>query len=198
MRFLGSMLSFYEKRRVIILSAIIVTMLFFYFVPFDIIYISGLFYTFLYEHNALVSLGLSGVYANWVSYNAYIQPIFILILLVFSIACIGASYKFPKLVSGSMPYFVFVLYRVVTALGTIDDFMSKSDTARQAVYSIFLMLVTLACTSFIAILSIAYSVSNHTVTIYRKSPREHKPTKSERIAELERQVAELTKEKDAE
>lgn len=38
------------------------------------------------------------------------------------------------------------------------------------------------------------------IALYRKprEPRKRKPTKSERIAELERQVAELTKEKDAE
>lgn len=57
----------------------------------------------------------------------------------------------------------------------------------------YIMSIMYACFLCAAIAMIAYRAPAEP-----KPERKRKPTKSERIAELERQVAELTKEKDAE
>ena len=59
--------------------------------------------------------------------------------------------------------------------------------------SVYIMSIMYACFLCAAIAMIAYRAPAEP-----KPERKRKPTKSERIAELERQVAELTKEKDAE
>ncbi len=74
-----------------------------------------------------------------------------------------------------------------------------------AVPSLYLVMVVICCIAYKAIpfvgfyttlifliLAILYCANAQLIP----KPRQHKPTKSERIAELERQVAELTKEKD--
>ena len=59
--------------------------------------------------------------------------------------------------------------------------------------------ISLILSAFFLAVFIAYAVKWLKARLARIPPREHKPTKSERIAELERQVAELqAKEKDAE
>ena len=58
--------------------------------------------------------------------------------------------------------------------------------------------ISLILSAFFLAVFIAYAVKWLKPRLASIPPREHKPTKSERIAELERQVAELTKEKDAE
>lgn len=58
--------------------------------------------------------------------------------------------------------------------------------------------ISLILSAFFLAVFIAYAVKWLKARLASIPPREHKPTKSERIAELERQVAEQTKEKDAE
>ena len=67
--------------------------------------------------------------------------------------------------------------------------------------AVFIMAVVYAFYLLSLCTAIWYAVKHglfHNLKLRIHPPREHKPTKSERIAELERQVAELTKEKDAE
>ena len=72
---------------------------------------------------------------------------------------------------------------------------AKSDVPPSA--GVFIMAIIYACLLFIAF--IWFYTAWLKPRLANRSPREHKPTKSERIAELERQVAELqAKEKDAE
>lgn len=79
-----------------------------------------------------------------------------------------------------------------------------------AIPSLYLLMVIIICaggqvipfvgfytTLIFLILAIMYCANAQLLPKPRK-PREHKPTKDERIAELERQVAELMKNKDAE
>lgn len=73
----------------------------------------------------------------------------------------------------------------------LSDFTTSSSF--HAAFYISLILSAF----FLAVL-IAYAVKWLKPRFANRPPREHKPTKSERIAELERRVAELTKEKDAE
>lgn len=66
---------------------------------------------------------------------------------------------------------------------------------------VFIMAIVYAFYLLSLCVAIWYAVKHklfHRMKLVICRPREHKPTKSERIAELERQVAELTKEKDAE
>ena len=58
--------------------------------------------------------------------------------------------------------------------------------------------ISLILSAFFLAVFIAYAVKWLQPRLANRPPRPHKPTTSERIAELERQVAELTKEKDAE
>lgn len=71
---------------------------------------------------------------------------------------------------------------------------AKSDVPPSA--GVFIMAIIYACLLFVAFIWLYTAWLKPRLA--NRPPRPHKPTKSERIAELERQVAELTKEKDAE
>lgn len=149
-----------------------------------------MFAQFIVYSNALRHLGISGVYACWLTYSDFITPVFALILFVFSVAGVILALKFPKIITGSLAFFVYVLYRELRGLGVITDNMASDIVAKQVTYSVFLLLFTLAIIVFIALILIAYCVHNNRAEC-PVPPREHKPTKAERIAELEARVREL-------
>ena len=85
----------------------------------------------------------------------------------------------------------------VWAIATMDGQLFKTILYRTVTpHASF--YISLILSAFFLAVFIAYAVKWLKARLASIPPREHKPTKSERIAELERQVAELTKEKDAE
>ena len=191
MKFFNSLLDRYERNRRWVVLSLALIMLAFYFIPFELIYFqNGLFAQFIVYSNALSHLGISGVYACWLTYSDFITPVFALILFVFSVAGVILALKFPKIITGSLAFLVYVLYRELQGLGAVTDNMASDVVAKQVTYSVFLLLFTLAIIVFIALILIAYCVHNNRAEC-PVPPREHKPTKAERIAELEARVREL-------
>ena len=191
MKFFNSLLDRYERNRRWVVLPLALIMLALYFIPFELIYFqNGLFTQFIVYSNALSHLGLSGVYAYWLTYSYFITPVFALILFVFSVAGVILALKFPKIITGSLAFLVYVLYRELQGLGAVTDNMASDIVAKQVTYSVFLLLFTLAIIVFIALILIAYCVHNNRAEC-PVPPREHKPTNEERIAELEARVREL-------
>ncbi len=192
MKFFNSLLDHYEKNRRWAVLSLALIMLAFYFIPFELIYFqNGLFAQFIVYSNALRNMGISGVYACWLTYSDFITPIFALLLFVFSVASVILALKFPKIITGSLAFFVYVLYRELRGLGAVTDNMASELVAKQVAYSVFLLLFTLAIIILIALILIAYCVHDKNRTECPIPPREHKPSKAERIAELEARVREL-------
>lgn len=191
MEFFNSLLDHYEKNRRLAVLSLALIMLAFYFIPFELIYFqNGLFAQFIVYSNALSNMGISGVYACWLTYSDFITPIFALLLFVFSVTGVILALKFPKIITGSLAFLVYVLYRELQGLGAVTDNMASDIVAKQVTYSVFLLLFTLAIIVFIALILIAYCVHSNRAEC-PVPPREHKPTNAERIAELEARVREL-------
>ena len=120
--------------------------------------------------------------------------VFFIIAVGFSVALAFFSRKHPlmcclNIVSSSF----FWVWTLAVTDGTLFHPFTFTVTFPNAAFYISLIL-----SAFFLAVFIAYAVKWMKARLASIPPREHKPTKSERIAELERQVAELTKEKDAE
>lgn len=112
--------------------------------------------------------------------------------LIFSIF-FSKKYSFIFLWSG-LPF-------SVVFFGTIYMVWERAKSNVPPSAGVFIMAIVYAFYLLSLCVAIWYAVRHklfHRMKLVICRPREHKPTKSERIAELERQVAELTKEKDAE
>lgn len=113
-----------------------------------------------------------------------------LILWVNQIIAILLAKKHPFYFLSSLIPFSVIFFGTIYMVSE----WAKSDVPPNA--GVFIMAIIYACLLFMAFIWLY--TTRLQPRIANRSPREHKPTKSERIAELERQVAELTKEKDAE
>lgn len=114
-----------------------------------------------------------------------------LILWVNQIIAILLAKKHPFYFLSSLIPFSVIFFGTIYMVSE----WAKSDVPPNAGVFI-IMAIIYACLLFMAFIWLY--TTRLQPRIANRSPREHKPTKSERIAELERQVAELTKEKDAE
>ena len=120
--------------------------------------------------------------------------VFFIIAVGFSVALAFFSRKHPlmcclNIVSSSF----FWVWTLAVTDGTLFHPFTFTITFPNAAFYISLIL-----SAFFLAVFIAYVVKWLKARLASIPPREHKPTKSERIAELERQVAELqAKEKDA-
>lgn len=114
-----------------------------------------------------------------------------LVLWVNQIIAILLAKKHPfYFLSSLIPFSVIFFGTIYMVSG-----WAKSDVPPSA--GVFIMAIIYACLLFIAFIWLYTTWLKPRLASI--PPREHKPTKSERIAELERQVAELkAKEKDAE
>lgn len=121
--------------------------------------------------------------------------VFFIIAVGFSVALAFFSRKHPlmcclNIVSSSF----FWIWTLAVTDGTLFHPFTFTITFPNAAFYISLIL-----SAFFLAVFIAYAAKWLKARLASIPPREHKPTKSERIAELERQVAELqAKEKDAE
>lgn len=114
---------------------------------------------------------------------------FFVLALAISIAAAILFCKHPVCVCFNA---ISAAYFWIYAAVVIPDFYVWDATPHAAFY------ISLILSAFFLAVFIAYAVKWLQPRLANRPPRPHKPTKSERIAELERQVAELTKEKDAE
>ena len=117
--------------------------------------------------------------------------VFVISTLI-SIVCAFLTQKHSVAVCGNILSFssIWIFASVLIAYYRQHNYQYSS---RAAFY------ISLILSAFFLAVFIAYAVKLLKPRLASIPPREHKPTKSERIAELERQVAELkAKEKDAE
>lgn len=120
--------------------------------------------------------------------------VFFIIAIGFSVALAFFSRKHPlmcclNIVSSSF----FWVWTLAVTDGTLFHPFTFTITFPNVAFYISLIL-----SAFFLAVFIAYAVKWLKARLASIPPREHKPTKSERIAELEARVRELTKEKDAE
>lgn len=144
-----------------------------------------------YINNGYAGLFLTLLYNIQDSHSIYPFSIVAIVAFIMALLCTALSFKKTLFLIGIVP---------INILGLIDIFENirliyypQSSAISMSVYLVFDILVVLYIT-FLLFCALVSKISQKE----RKPhpPRQHKPTKSERIAELERQVAELTKEKD--
>ena len=116
--------------------------------------------------------------------------VFVISTLI-SIVCAFLTQKHSVAVCGNILSFssIWIFASVLIAYYRQHNYQYSSHAA---------FYISLILSAFFLAVFIAYAVKWLKARLANIPPREHKPTKSERIAELERQVAEQTKEKDAE
>lgn len=121
--------------------------------------------------------------------------IFFCFTIIISICVAILAQKRPAIsVFNCVPLSYFWIWLLSITNGALFETNGAVTTTPHAAFYISLIL-----SAFFLAVFIAYAVKWLKPRLASIPPREHKPTKSERIAELERQVAELkAKEKDAE
>lgn len=145
------------------------------------------FSMFLYIKSSLDAVK-QGTYeiANFVEY--ILLPT---IMAVVAVVFVFLSYKKLYLSVGVIP---FIVEMIVVAFEIIPYCTrDKISVLFSCIYLLF-AFATIIFSLFLFMSAISIKIPQKERE--PRPPRQHKPTKSERIAELERQVAELTKEKD--
>lgn len=178
-RFLYNLRKAYNEHSAIFISLILLLNIFFYLSPLEISdghVNSGYIHSwrrlsFILE----ISAERGELPLTWFGY------IFPLVLCALNIIILALAYKHPKLIFASMPFFIYSLYLISRPIKLLHSFVGG--------YSIFYLLLVILCLLFFILLALALFLPLKEPA--PRTPRPRKPTKSERIAELERQVEEL-------
>lgn len=143
--------------------------------------------TLVYENvnNGYAGLFLTFLYYIQDSHRVFAFSIVAIVFTIIAIVCTILARKKIQFLFGILPLCALGLYEIFSDILTIDN--SVSAAISMSVYLAFDLLVILYITFllFCALMS----------QVPPRQPKPHKPTKDERIAELERQVAELMEEK---
>ena len=143
--------------------------------------------TLVYENrnNGYAGLFLSLLYTIQDAHKVYLYSIGAIALAILAIVCTIFARKKIQFLFGILPLCALGLYEIFSDIRTIT--YTVSSAISMSVYLGFDLLVILYITFllFCALMS----------QVPPRQPKPHKPTKDERIAELERQVAELMEEK---
>lgn len=143
--------------------------------------------TLVYENvnNGYAGLFLTFLYYIQDSHRVFAFSIVAIVFTIIAIICAIFARNKIQFLFGILPLCALGLYEIFSDILTIDN--SVSSAISMSVYLAFDLLVILYITFllFCALMS----------QVPPRQPKPHKPTKSERIAELERQVAELMEEK---
>ncbi len=214
---MSRLLSFINQKiatKPLVLSALsLVVVIVFYFAPCfissghnGVLIYNGETYIFHSDNLAIAGGFVSQLNLDINSYSASLYALTIIHTIVFCLFILAsvATYK-NKLFFYAMP--LYFLWSVFACAWHFYDAThheavyidSSSIPAGYMFYNVMFLLLLIGCLVLSALVIASFYVKQPVpLTKKHRSPREHKPTKSERIAELERQVAELTKEKDAE
>lgn len=214
---MSRLLSFINQKiatKPLVLSALsLVVVIVFYFAPSFLS--SGHNWVLKYNGNTDIipadRLSINGGFVSQLnldidSYSAALYALTIIHTIIFCLFILAsvATYK-NKLFFYAMPlYFLWSIFAYAWRFYDVTHHESiymdsSSIPAGYMFYNVLFLLLLIGCLVLSALVIASFYVKQPVpLTKKHRSPRERKPTKSERIAELERQVAELTKEKDAE
>lgn len=141
----------------------------------------------VYENinNGYAGLFLSLLYTIQDSHKVYLYSIVAIVFTIVAIVCAIFARKKIQFLLGIIPLCILGLYEIFSDIEMIT--YTVSSAISMSVYLGFDLLVILYITFllFCALMS----------QVPPRQPKPHKSTKDERIAELERQVAELMEEK---
>lgn len=183
-RFLMFIRNGFGKHKVAFLSVFIVLIASLYFAPYAIFDTGG--------------NGVWGLFTNWLSFPDMLQyvesgevsmfdvvfyRIFPLALFVIAIVGTCLAYKTNFLLACSLPFGIYAIVIPAQSL-RFSDYV-PSWHAYAAIYILFATLLIAATITLLLALYLPLKAHEP------RPPREHKPTKAERIAELEARVREL-------
>ena len=197
-KFLLAVRKAYDTKRIAFVIAFCAVAVFLYFAPYIVGASVGSQYISLFQAwftidsmQVLIAEGLI------TQFEVYFYRILALVFFIASVAGAVSIIKSKWCAAFSLPLAFFALYFVCETTATRNRMgvLMPSESAHSAFYIIICLLVILAV---VLILLATYLPLKEPAPAEPKPERKRKPSKAERIAELERQVAELTKEKDAE
>ena len=191
-RFLMFVRDCFNKRKLLILSFFITLFALLYFVSYAIFDTGGNgvfgFFTSMLSFSDMLQYVKSGEASM---FDVVFYRIFPLALFIIAIVGTCLAYKTNFLLACSLPFSIYAI--VIPAQNLRFSAYVPSWHAYAAIYILFATLLIAATITLLLALYLPLKAHEP------RPPRERKPTKAERIAELERQVAELKeKEKDAE
>lgn len=186
-KFLLAVRKAYDTKRIAFVIAFCAVFIFLYFAP-NCLCPNGVGYLGLFGDWLWVRAALSASSAA----AAMASRIIGTILFAVAIVCTIVSLKRTFFLSGVLPF-------CICAIAMSIVYMPYCWLTEWKVYSAFYIIVCLlVILAVVLILLATYLPLKEPAPAEPKPERKRKPSKAERIAELERQVAELTKEKDAE
>ena len=192
-RFFWSVRSAFNKKRLAFLVTLATVVTVLYFIPNSLAGITG---NGLY----ITSVGYFGLFGSLLSFenlqqyistgeisafDLYFSNFFPLCLLGIAMIGIAASYKLPFLAAALIPYDIYAIYRATEVLS-----FSSYTPSWHAYAAIYILLAVILLLAVVILLLALYLPLKEPAPRAPRS-REHKPTKSERIAELEARVRKL-------
>lgn len=178
-----------RKKRWIFVGVLAASIIFIYFAPFSIANEEWGFFLLLIRLSEDIELGASFGYAALDIICSRAIP---LALFVVALGGVFLSHKIKPLFACAVP---LGIYAAVTA---IENFHFNDETPACLAYATLYIIFALLVILFVVFLLLSlYLPLKEPAPRPERPKRERKPTKDERIAELERQVAALRgKEKD--
>ena len=171
----------FNKRKLLILSVFIALFALLYFVPYAIFDTGGNgvfgFFTSMLSFSDMLQYVKSGETSM---FDVVFYRIFPLALFIIAIVGTCLAYKTNFLLACSLPFSIYAI--VIPAQNLRFSAYVPSWHAYAAIYILFATLLIAATITLLLALYLPLKAHEP------RPPRERKPTKAERIAELERQV----------
>ena len=190
-KFLLAVRNAYNTKRIAFVIAFCVVAVFLYFAPYVVGASIGFQYTSLFQAwftidsmQVLIAEGLI------TQFGVYFYRILALVFFIASVAGAVSIIKAKWCAAFSLPLALFALYFVCETTATRNHMgvLMPSESAHSAFYIIVCLLVILAV---VLILLAEYLPLKEPAPAEPKPKRNRKPSKAERIAELEARVREL-------
>lgn len=174
-----SLYSKYQSNKHLFVIPLIVLIVALFFIP------SGI--QCEYEENALyVPFQVSGGFLNLLNVNVQTALTASIVLIVFLCSLVFSflSYKSLLFSIGTTPISLYGVFGFISKMVFVasNSYVSRSFGSSEKAYSIFYLVISICV--------LAYSLFLFSLPLIAKS-KPHKLSKSERIADLEQQVAEL-------